>query len=272
GLTGRALASAPYAPHRGPDTDAPTPEQRQAIWGDTYANRSDRFLAGVAYLDGQHPSIVMTRGYYGRTVLAAWDWRGGALTQRWVFDSAAPGNERFGGNGNHQLSVADVDGDGRDEIIYGSMAVDDDGHGLWSSGLLHGDTMHVGDLDPTHPGLEKFGVHEIPQRNGGIGTAMLDARTGAVLWTTPSVSDVGRGVAFDIDPRHLGAEAWASNNENLYDARGHVIGHRPSQYNFGIWWDGDLLRELLDRNQISKWNWETQTATVLLNAEGMAAN
>jgi rhamnogalacturonan endolyase len=211
GLTGKALASAPYSPPRDPRTDAPTIEQMTEIWGDGYANRSDRFLAGTAYLDGQRPSLIFARGYYGRTTLAAWDFRGGKLTQRWLFDSSAPGNEKFGGQGNHQLSVADVDGDGRDEIVYGSMTVDDNGKGLWSAQLFHGDAMHVSDLDPTHPGLEKFGVHESPGKNGGIGAAMLDARTGKVLWSTPTDKDTGRGLAADIDPRFPGAEAWGSN-------------------------------------------------------------
>jgi rhamnogalacturonan endolyase len=272
GRSGRALATAPYAPPRHPETHSPSAEQMQAIWGDPYANRSDRFLAGVAYLDGKRPSIVMARGYYGRSTLAAWDFRGGRLTQRWLFDSATPGNDRFGGQGNHQLSVADVDGDGRDEIVYGSMAVDDDGKGLWSSGLRHGDAMHVSDLDPTRPGLEKFGVHEEVARNGGIGAAMLDARTGQVLWSTPAEKDTGRGLAADVDPRHAGAEAWALNQPHLYDARGKPIGRRPQQANFAIWWDGDLSRELLDGARIFKWDAEAAQAVPLLDPAGVASN
>jgi rhamnogalacturonan endolyase len=273
GRTGRALATTNYVPPRDASLE-PTTEQLTQTWGDGYANRSDRFLAGVAYLDGQRPSIVMARGYYARTTLAAWDWRDGKLTQRWFFDSKATSDpEGFGGQGNHQLAVADVDGDGRDEIVYGSMAVDDDGHGLWTAKLYHGDALHVSDLDPAHPGLERFGVHESPQKNGGIGTSMLDARTGAVLWTTPGDRDVGRGVAFDIDPRHYGAECWATNSENLYDVHGKVISEkRPRQVNFGIWWDGDRLRELLDRNEISKWDWNTETTKTLLHADGVSAN
>lgn len=274
GATGKALASAPYSPQRDPRTDAPTVEQMTEIWGDGYANRSDRFLAGTAYLDGQRPSIVMARGYYGRSTLAAWDWRDGKLTQRWLFDSATPGNEAFGGQGNHQLSVADVDGDGRDEIVYGSMTVDDDGKGLWSARLFHGDAMHVGDLDPARPGLEKFGVHESPRMNGGIGAAMLDAKTGKVLWSTPTDKDTGRGLAIDIDPRFPGVEAWGTNQEALYTAQGKAIEgvKHPRQSNFAVWWDGDDLRELLDRNQISKWDWKAGQASPLLTAEGMTSN
>jgi len=274
GATGKALASAPYSPPRDPRTDAPSVEQMTEIWGDGYANRSDRFLAGTAYLDGRLPSLIFARGYYGRSTLAAWDFRNGKLTQRWLFDSAAPGNEAFGGQGNHQLSVADVDGDGRDEIVYGSMTVDDNGKGLWSAQLFHGDAMHVSDLDPSRPGLEKFGVHESPGRNGGVGAAMLDARTGKVLWSTPTDKDTGRGLAADIDPRFPGAEAWGTNSDALYNAQGKPIEgvKHPRQTNFAIWWDGDDLRELLDRNQISKWDWKTGEAKPLLTAEGMTSS
>lgn len=270
GLTGRALASEPYWPGRDPRTDAPTAEQLKETWGDGYANRSDRFLAGTAYLDGQRPSILMARGYYGRTTLAAWDWRDGKLTKRWVFDSATPGNETFSGQGNHQLSVADVDDDGKDEIIYGSMVVDDNGKGLWSSGLGHGDAMAVSDLDPTRPGLEKFGAHEDVRHNGGIGAAMLDARTGERLWTTPAETDTGRAVTADIDPRFPGAEAWATNNEILYTAQGTPIEgvQRPKEASFVVWWDGDDLRELFDKNRITKWDWTAGQSHPLLEATG----
>lgn len=272
GRTGRALATASYDPPRHPDTANPTGEELKAIWGDGYANRSDRYLAGVAYLDGKQPSIVMARGYYARTAIAAWDWRGGKLVKRWLFDSAVPGNEKFSGQGNHQLSVADVDGDGRDEIIYGAMAIDDDGKGLWSSGLGHGDAMHVSDLDPARSGLEKWGVHENVRGNGGIGGAMLDARTGEILWTTPADKDTGRGVAADIDPRYPGMEAWGSNSDQLYDVKGKPIGPRPRQMNFAIWWDGDLSRELLDGTRIFKWDYEKAVSAPLLDAPGVLSN
>lgn len=272
GPTGRALATAPYDPPRYAGGKGTT-EQLTETWGDGYANRSDRFLAGVAYLDGKRPSIVMARGYYAKTTLAAWDFRDGKLAKRWLFDSATLDDPKYGGQGNHQLSVADVDGDGRDEIVYGSMAIDDNGKPLWSANLFHGDAMHVGDLDPTRPGLERFGVHESPGKNGGIGSAMLDAKTGERLWTTPSDNDTGRGIAMDVDPRHYGVEAWNSASRELYDVKGQVIpGGRPRQQNFAIWWDGDRLRELLDRNQISKWDWTKAEATPLLTAEGATSN
>jgi rhamnogalacturonan endolyase len=274
GLSGRVLDTVPYWPTRVPEGDTATPERLKEVWGDGYGNRSERYLAGVAWLDGALPSAVMARGYYGRTTLAAYDFRNGKLTQRWNFDSTAPGvPEGYSGQGNHQLSIADVDGDGRDEIIYGSMALDDTGKPLWTARLFHGDAMHVGDLDPTRPGLEKFGAHEVMKANGNKGSALIDARTGEVLWTTYAEKDTGRGLAADIDPRHPGAEAWASNSGNLYNIKGEVISDKhPRQTNFAIWWDGDALRELLDNTTVSKWDWTTNESKPLLQAEGMASN
>lgn len=254
GETGAALATADYIPPRG-DVKA---------WGDDYGNRVDRFLACVAYLDGERPSLVMCRGYYTRTVLAAWNWRDRQLKSVWVFDSDNEGDE-YAGQGNHGLSVADVDADGRDEIIYGAMAVDDDGSGLYSTELGHGDAMHLTDLDPERPGLEIFDIHEKPKHPHGI--EFRDARTGEILWSKPS-PDVGRGLALDIDPRHPGFECWASGAglNGLYDCKGETISEqKPRSCNMGSWWDGDLLRELLNGVTISKWNYQDASETVLLD-------
>ncbi|MBI5382320.1 MAG: glycoside hydrolase family 88 protein [Opitutae bacterium] len=271
GLTGAALATVDYLPPRGD----------LSRWGDlqpggrtdSTGNRSDRFLACVAYLDGVRPSVVMCRGYYGRATLAAWDWRDGKLTQRWFFDSddGTPGNDRYRSQGNHQLSVADVDGDGRDEIIYGACVIDDNGKGLYSTGRGHGDAMHVSDLDPDRPGLEVFSVHEAV--SDFAGGDFRDARTGEMLWSKPSPRDAGRGMSANIDPRHRGNECWSAPIRDLFNAKGEVISPtHPRSINFAVWWDGDLLRELLDRNYIAKWNWETGTETTLLTAEGCVAN
>ncbi|MFT4089176.1 MAG: rhamnogalacturonan lyase [Asticcacaulis sp.] len=274
GLTGAVIDTVDYIPQRHPDTHSPTPDQMKALWGDGYANRSDRYLAGVARLDGEHPSLVFARGYYARSVIAAFDLKNGKIVHRWTFDSSAPGVPAgYAGQGNHQLSVADVDHDGRDEIVYGSMAIDDNGAPLWTARLGHGDALHVSDLDPTRPGLERFGVHESMRDSGNRGAVMLDAATGEVLWATSAEKDTGRGVTADIDPRYVGAEAWASNSGNLYNARGRVISDkRPRQMNFAIWWDGDLLREILDGNKIYKWDWEAGESRVILDAKGASSN
>jgi rhamnogalacturonan endolyase len=251
GKTGEALATTPYIPAR----------EDIGGWGgrggngknDFTGNRVDRFNACIAYLDGIHPSIVMCRGYYGRTVLAAWDWRNGKLTSRWVFDTKDDKNP-YSGMGNHGLSVADVDGDGKDEIIYGAMVVDDNGKGLYTTGLRHGDALHVTDLDLDNPGLEVFGVHEIEEGTKGPGAAVYDAKTSKILYKGSIDEDVGRGVADNIDNTRVGAQMWWSGSNGLFDMKGNRIGDQPRSTNFLIYWDGDLSRELLDGNHIDKYN------------------
>jgi rhamnogalacturonan endolyase len=280
GLTGAALATTDFIPPRHPLKPDPTPEELAAVWGDGYGNRVDRFLACVAYLDGQRPSLVMSRGYYTRTVLTAWNWRAGKLTRVWTFDSedGTPGNKAFSGQGNHNLSVGDVDSDGRDEIVYGACVIDDDGRGLYSTGLGHGDALHLSDLDPERPGLEVFDIQE---RFDDAGAHFRDARTGKILWKKPSVKagedgeGPGRGLCLDIDPRYKGFECWVRGADitGLFDARGELISKTtPRSCNFGVYWDGDELSELLDRNYIAKWNWKDSTETVLLTAEGCVSN
>ncbi|MEI8407273.1 MULTISPECIES: rhamnogalacturonan lyase family protein [unclassified Kribbella] len=280
GLTGKALDTVEYTPPRG-DVGA---------WGDTYGNRVDRFLAGVAYLDGEHPSVVFSRGYYTRAVLAAYDLVNGKLKQRWVFDSNDEGSEGGYGMGNHNLSVADVDADGKDEIIFGSMAVDDDGSLLYSTGLGHGDALHVSDLVPARPGLEVFAAHEDMGRSGNRGATMRDARTGEILWDIPADRDTGRAAAGDIDSRYPGAEGWAVGGDAAWNSRvgqlksstGELLSTTIPAANFLAWWDGDPLREIVDHDwnpttstgtpTIAKWDWQTQTVGVLLSDVGARSN
>ncbi len=279
GKTGAALATTNYIPARHPSSLKPTGDEMAAIWGDGNGNRVDRFLACVAYLDGVRPSLVMSRGYYTRSVLSAWDWRGGKLTHRWTFDSdSSDANRKYRGQGNHNLTVADVDKDGRDEIVFGAAVIDDDGKGLYSTGLGHGDALHVTDLDPDRPGLEVFDIQE---RFDDAGASFRDARTGEILWKKPSVQaggdgeGPGRGLALDIDPRHKGYESWVrgAGVVGLWNAKGEKISDKtPGSCNFGVWWDGDVLTELLDRNVISKWNPVDSTETVLLRADGCSSN
>jgi len=252
GLTGAEMATVSYIPARGKVSD----------WGDSYGNRVDRFLAGVAYLDGERPSIVMARGYYTRAVLAAWDWQDGVLVPRWVFDSKDSGNGAYAGQGNHQLSVADVDADGFDEIIYGSCVIDHDGKGLHSTGLGHGDALHVGDLVPERPGLEIFMPHE----SGGNGVSLRDAHTGEIIWQKRNSQDIGRGLTADIIAEHPGNEFWASSGMGVYNSKGEIVGSGPT-INHVIWWDGDLLREMLDGTTITKY-----PRTTIFNASGCASN
>jgi hypothetical protein len=259
GQTGKAMATADFVPPRG----------TVSSWGDSYGNRVDRFLAGTAYVDGSRPSIIMARGYYTRSVISAWDFRNGALTRRWTFDSNSSSNgSKWTGQGNHQLSIADVDGDGRDEILYGAMAIDDNGAGLWVNGQGHGDAYHVGDLIPGRPGLEIFKVDEDTTK---VAAWMADARTGSIIWSNASCGcDNGRGVSDDIYAGSPGAESWSSGVTGLYDTAGRNIGRKPSSINFVIWWDGDGQRELLDGTHIDKYG--TGGDTRLLTASGVHSN
>ena len=282
GLTGEAMDTKPYIPERGNLKD----------WGDDYANRSDRMLAAVGYLDGKHASAIFCRGYYTRTVLAAWDWDGRELKQHWVFDTDAPGTGKDGkphstyaGQGNHNLRVADVDGDGCDEITYGSMAVDHDGIGLYNTGMGHGDAIHLMAFDPTTDELQVWDCHE----NRRDGSDFRKAKTGEIIFQLPSKSDVGRAMAADIDPENPGVEMWSTDSHGIRNIKGDVLytamdpddpqhqqhlklGDRYLSVNFGIWWDGDLLRELLDHETVSKYDWQQKNIADVKHFDGVVFN
>ncbi len=261
GLTGEALDTIDYIPQRGTVSD----------WGDNYGNRVDRFLAGVGYLDGEHPSMLFSRGYYTRAVIAAFDWENGKFQSRWVFDSDDGGDSALAfGQGAHSLSIGDVDADGMDEIVFGAATIDHDGTLLYSTELGHGDALHMSDIDPNRPGMEIFMVHEsaAAYTKGGIeyGVELHDAATGEILWHRPSNgADVGRGLSADIDPNYPGMESYGTRG-GLVAADGTVISNiRPGPINFVSWWDGDLTRELLDNITISKWDPELLTTHTLLD-------
>jgi rhamnogalacturonan endolyase len=269
GLTGEAIYTVAYTPPRDATTENPTAEQLKTAWGDGYGNRFDRFLACIAYLDGVHPSLVMCRGYYTKTILAAYDFKNKVLTKRWVFDTNN-GYRSFAGQGNHNLSVADVDGDGKDEIVYGQMTVDDNGTGLYSTGIGHADALHVSDLDPDRPGLEVFGTQE---RFGDAGANFRSAKTGEVFWKKSSIAagddgeGPGRALALDIDPRYKGFECWVAGAgiTGLFDCNGNKITEKTPPCNMGIYWDGDVLSEILNGTTISKWDYETSETKTILN-------
>lgn len=260
GLTGAAMSTIDYIPERGNVMD----------WGDNRANRSERYLACVAYLDGVRPSVVMCRGYYTRAVLAAFDWDGKELKQHWVFDTNNPGCEAYRGQGNHNLRVGDVDGDGCDEIVYGSCTIDHDGTGLYSTGMGHGDAMHLTQFAPDMKGLQVFACHE----NKCDGTSFRETANGKVIWQFKSNIDVGRCMAADIDPTHEGVEMWSFSTDGIRDVKGELVAAKVQglSTNMAVWWDGDLLRELLDRNVVSKYDWKKRVCNPLAVFEGCMSN
>lgn len=273
GLTGAAMATQPYIPERG----------ELSGWGDDRGNRSERYLAAVGYLDGKHASAIFCRGYYTRTVIAAWDWDGHELRERWTFDTNNEEWKSYAGQGNHNLRVADVDGDGCDEITYGSMAIDNDGRGLYNTGMGHGDAIHLTAFDPSTDRLQVWDCHE----NKRDGSDFRDAATGKVIFQIPSGEDVGRAMAADIDPTNPGVEMWSTASGGIRTIKGDLLaaGNRSDgnntymetrgvrlSVNFGIWWDGDLLRELLDHESVTKYNYQEKKAEMVQHFEGVQFN
>ena len=242
GTTGKELARTNFI-SRG------TPNE----FGDSHGNRVDRFLGGAGYFDGLRPSILICRGYYAKTVLEAWDYRDGQLTRKWKFSTTDDNGKykSFEGQGNHNLRIGDVDGDGKDEITYGACLIDHDGTGGYNTRLGHGDAIHLTDIDIDRPGLEVWDCHEaVPSR---AGSELRDARTGELLWGIPAVEDVGRAMTADIDPRFRGCEVWTISSGGLYTAKGQLITERRAPINMAVWWTGDLNRELLDGGRGQGW-------------------
>jgi rhamnogalacturonan endolyase len=298
GATGDEMETIHYKPERHDDG---------LMWGD-YAmsriepgNRVDRFLAGVAYLDGAKPYAVFARGYYTRTNLISYGWDGRHLKEKWVVDSGwtpmtnpfndgphgrdgtNPGYETITTQGNHSLSTADVDGDGAQEIIYGSMTIDNDGKVLYSSmdtmppesavpgtvaRLGHGDAIHVADIDPDRPGLEIFGVHE-GASYAPYGYSLRDARTGKVIYGGYTGKDTGRGMVGDVDPAHRGLETWAVG---LWTATGEHMDTKAPFTNMNIKWSADMTTQIVNgaidvTPTINDWKKGT-----VLTAEGTRTN
>ena len=298
GATGRELQTVPVKTERYDDGLA---------WGD-YAmariepgNRVDRYLGGVAYLDGVHPSAIFARGYYTRSTIVAYDWNGKKLTERWYADSGFPAmtnpfndspHGRDGSNpefatlttqGFHSLSASDVDGDGKHEIVYGSATLDDDGSLLYSSSdtlpegsavpgtearLGHGDAMHVTDIDPNRPGLEIFTVHE-GATYAPYGYALRDAATGEVIYGEYSGKDTGRGMIGDIDPTVPGIETWATR---LRSASGESLGATFPGTNQSIRWAADGTTQIVGGAGDADVTVDSFTQGRLLTAAGTRSN
>lgn len=268
GKTGAAITTIDYLPGRG------------LISGDSYGNRDNRMLAAVAYLDGVHPSMIFCRGYYTEVYIAAFDFDGKNLSLRWYSENPTAGVGLYG-QGNHNLSVADLDGDGFDELVYGSAALNHDGTLRYRTGFGHGDAMHVSDMDPDREGLETYDVHE--DGLAATYTEELRDKDGNVIWGTLQATygdgtgvDNGRGLAADIDSTNRGFEMWSGTSGGIRTVKGELLSETKPSVNFRVYFSGDLQDELLDATggggsggKIEKWNSTTKSVDRFLNLYGI---
>ena len=220
-------------------------------------NQAFRMLGAVAYLDGVHPSVVLCRGYYSRTCLTAYDLVDKKLKERWFFCSDEPRWWGYGGQGFHNLRVGDVDFDGKDEIVYGHMVVDHDGQGLYTTGMGHGDAIHLIQGAPTLRGLQVWTCHEAPP----FGVTLFDAQSGRIRFWTHGPIDTGSCNALDIDPDQPGMELFGGAHTGIYSALTgqRYMGPKPNPKDnyygtlrFGIWWRGDLTRSAYSGGSVIK--------------------
>ena len=298
GETGAALDTIPYFPDNSVGSLATT-----YSFGDDFGNRSERYNSTIAYLDGQTPSVVFARGYYfgknistpnGRTGAAAYSFKNGKLSMDWTFDTAESKNNQYIGQGNHQIEAGDVDGDGKDEIVYGALTWDDDGSILWCTFQEHGDAMHLGDFDPTHEGLEFMKVYEdysadsdIFDLNGPIlskfitpntiikaseaaagtdqtrhvwGGSVQNAKTGEFYQLHNGIKDTGRGMIANIGYGDSYYVMWGAGSTGYWDNNGNNLPDLKASMNGRIYWTGDLQDELQDHRgagqeiTVTKWN------------------
>ena len=279
GVTGCELATINYWPKF--NIQSNWDDRSGKTDGNTYGHRGNWTKGCVAFLDvdGQPtPCAVTVRGIYTYSYAAAYKWDGSGLKALWRHTSDKKGQGIYG-QGAHSLTAGDMDGDGFDEVMVGSAALDHDGTLLWRTGLGHGDATHLGDFDPDNEGLEVFIITE----DGSVkyDAALIDAKTGNVLVGVPQTGgDTGRGLILDCDARNDGAEFMEWSDANLMTCKGQAIAPwkvgtiTSASINYAIYWDGDLLREYHDRSHIDKWNSSSRSwdRTCTLYNYGYGAN
>ena len=279
------------------DFDPPRSILTSSEWGDSYANRSERYLAAVAYLDGVHPSVVMTRGYYTYVYAAAYTWDGTDLKEQWLSTNTpteanggtgctvkyADGTSKNNTNktlyaqGAHSVSVADVDNDGYDEIIFGSAVLDHDGTVLTYDGRGHGDAEHVSDFDNDGK-QEIFMAHEAGKHNDKIIPYAVDIkRYNGDIMLQAAQGDIGRGIMDNVDDDYALSSGnlslfWSVAADGIYNQAGEKVGNIPNtngsnMENFAVYWDGDLGRELLDGNKLVKYSIKSGAERIYYNSK-----
>ena len=259
GQTGAALDTVDYAVPRG----------TVKSWGDNYGNRVDRFWGSAAYVDGVHPCVISGRGYYTRMTAVCYGVENKKIVKKWTFDTGNNSSAKGYGDGNHNSMPADVDGDGKQEIVNGPACIDDNGTLRWATGQGHGDAMHVADLDPSRDGIEIWICHE--DKKSGYGVTLLDANSGKQIFHNNGTGDTGRCAADNVWAENPGAELWGNGNE-VKNVKGDTLSCRRPAINFFSYWNGDLEREILDGSTdspatITKMK-KDGTLTTLLKTDG----
>lgn len=222
----------------------------KAAWGDGYGHRSSKYFFGAPYLDGKHPSIFLGRGIYTRHKFIAYDVdpKTHDLKVRWKWTNNQPGSPWYG-QGYHNYIVADVDWDGRDEIVWGSMVIDDNGMGLSTTGLGHGDAQHIGDFNPYIHGQEMFACNEDNPSNN-----YRDATTSKIYYRKTDTNDDGRCLAGNFYNDFPGAVGHSAHDTPISTVTNEHVSTNTNglSMNFRIYWDGDLLEECFNNTEVTK--------------------